>query len=319
MLKEVFRSNLFKRMLLTTITVPVVFLTLFFPLKSHILLILIFGLIVTYLGSFEINSLIFNKGIKVNRYFIPTVNLMIYGFAYIYANNYFSIHSYPQVLPLFFVFLISLLSFIYARDIFAKDLTVSFEKMSYTLFGILYIGIPSFLFPFLLNIDPVNKLSDVADVPIFYCVKTEGTHFSAMLLIYLVICIWVNDIFAYVFGMTLGRKKKLGIVASPNKSLAGYIGGFLTTFAFVGAYYALFRKYLTQLPMAFYFLFPLLSGFLVPIGDLVESVVKRSVNIKDSGNIIMGRGGVLDSVDTLLFLIPVYFTILQLFFSFTIG
>lgn len=319
MLKEVFRSNLFKRMLLTTITVPVVFLTLFFPLKNHILLILIFGFIITYLGSFEINSLILNKGIKISKYFIPIVNLMVYGFAYIYANNYFSIHSYPQVLPLFFAFLISLLSFIYARDIFAKNLTVSFEKMSCTLFGILYIGIPSFLFPFLLNIDPVNKLSDVADVPIFYCVKTEGTQFSAMLLIYLVICIWVNDIFAYVFGMTFGKKKKLGIVASPNKSLAGYIGGFLTTFVFVGAYYALFRKYLSQMPTAFYFLFPLLSGFLVPVGDLVESVVKRSVNIKDSGNIIMGRGGVLDSVDTLLFLIPVYFIILQLYFSFTIG
>lgn len=319
MLKEVFRSNLFKRMLLTTITVPVVFLTLFFPLRSHILLVLIFGFVITYLGSFEINSLIFNKGIKVSRYFIPTVNLLVYGFAYIYANNYFSVHSYPQVLPLFFTFLISLLSFIYARDIFANNLTASFEKMSYTLFGILYIGIPSFLFPFLLNIDPSNKLSGVADVPIFYCVKTEGTQFSAMLLIYLVICIWVNDIFAYVFGMTFGKKKKLGIVASPNKSLAGYIGGFLTTFVFVGAYYALFRKYLLQMPAAFYFLFPLLSGFLVPVGDLVESVVKRSVNIKDSGNIIMGRGGVLDSVDTLLFLIPVYFVILQLYFSFTMG
>lgn len=319
MLKEFFRSNLFKRMLLTTITVPVVFLTLFFPLKSHIFLVLIFGFIITYLGSFEINSLIFNKGIKVSRYFIPTVNLIIYGFAYIYANNYFSVHSYPQVLPLFFVFLISLLSFIYARDIFAKDLTASFEKMSYTLFGILYIGIPSFLFPFLLNIDPVNKLAEVADVPIFYCIKTEGTQFSAMLLIYLVICIWVNDIFAYVFGMTLGKKKKLGITASPNKSLAGYIGGFLTTFVFVGAYYALFNKYLSQMPTAFYFLFPILSGFLVPAGDLVESVIKRSVNVKDSGNIIMGRGGVLDSVDTLLFLIPIYFVILQLYFSFTIG
>lgn len=319
MLKEFFRSNLFKRMLLTTITVPVVFWTLFFPLRSHILLVLIFGFIITYLGSFEINSLIFNKGIKVNRFFIPTVNLIIYGFAYIYANNYFSVYSYPQTLPLFFAFLISLLSFIYARDIFAKDLAMSFEKMSYTLFGILYIGIPSFLFPFLLNIDPVNKLADVADVPIFYCVKTEGTQFSAMLLIYLVICIWVNDIFAYVFGMTFGKKKKLGITASPNKSLAGYIGGFLTTFVFVGAYYALFHKYLSQMPTAFYFLFPILSGFLVPVGDLVESVVKRSVNIKDSGNIIMGRGGVLDSVDTLLFLIPVYFVILQLYFSFTAG
>ena len=130
MLKEFFQSNLFKRMLLTTIVVPVVFLTLFFPLKSHIFLILIFGFVITYLGSFEINSLIFNKGIKVNKHFIPSVNLIIYLFAYIYANNYFSVHAYPQVLPLFFTFMVLLLSFIYARDIFAKDLTVSFEKMT---------------------------------------------------------------------------------------------------------------------------------------------------------------------------------------------
>ena len=87
MLKDFFQSNLFKRMLLTTITVPVVFLTLFFPLKSHIFLVLIFGFVITYLGSFEINSLIFNKGIKVNRHFIPGVNLLIYIFAYIYAND----------------------------------------------------------------------------------------------------------------------------------------------------------------------------------------------------------------------------------------
>lgn len=319
MLKDFFQSNLFKRMLLTTITVPVVFLTLFFPLKSHIFLVLIFGFVITYLGSFEINSLIFNKGIKVNRHFIPGVNLLIYIFAYIYANNYFSIHSYPQALPLFFLFLISLLSFVYARDIFAKDLTASFEKIAYTLFGILYIGIPSFVLPFLLNIDPVNKLADVPNVPIFYCVKSQGTQFSAMLVIFLTICIWVNDIFAYVFGMTFGRKKKLGITASPNKSLAGYIGGYLTTFAFVGVYYGLFHKYLSQMPVAFYFLFPILSGFLVPIGDLVESVVKRSANVKDSGHVIMGRGGVLDSVDTLLFLLPIYFVILQVYFSFIVS
>ena len=119
--------------------------------------------------------------------------------------------------------------------------------------------------------------------------------------------------------MTFGKKKKLGIAASPNKSLAGYIGGYLTTFAFVGAYYIFFGKYLSQMPTAFYFLFPVISGFLVPIGDLVESVVKRSVNVKDSGNVIMGRGGVLDSVDTLLYLLPIYFIVLQVYFSFIVS
>ena len=73
------------------------------------------------------------------------------------------------------------------------------------------------------------------------------------------------------------------------------------------------------MPTAFYFLFPVISGFLVPIGDLVESVVKRSVNVKDSGNVIMGRGGVLDSVDTLFYLLPIYFVVLQVYFSFIVS
>ena len=65
----------------------------------------------------------------------------------------------------------------------------------------------------------------------------------------------------------------------------------------------------------FYFTLPIFTGFLVPIGDLVESVVKRSANVKDSGNIIAGRGGILDSVDTVLYLLPIYFLLIQLYFA----
>lgn len=304
-------SNLWKRVLLTNIAVPVVFFSIFFPLKTHILLFLIFGVIVTYLGSYEVNSLIYNKGIKVNKHFIPFVNTYIYVSGYIYANNFFNIHSYKPAMFIFVFVLLAIVSFVYARDILSKDFTHSFEKMSYTIFGILYIGVPSFLMPFLLNID----ISDTGNIPGFYFVKPHGTIFGAYLVIYLIICIWVNDIFAYVFGVTLGKKHKLGLTASPNKSLAGYIGGYMTTFLFVGVYYALFYNQLKQLPAAFYFICPIFTGFLVPIGDLVESVYKRSANVKDSGNIIMGRGGVLDSVDTLLFVIPLFFISLQVYFS----
>lgn len=304
-------SNLWKRVLLTNISVPTVFLAVFYPVKSHILIILIFGVLVTYLGSFEIGSLIFNKGIRVKKHFLPLVNMFIYISAYFWANNFFNIHSIQFLPHLFFLILILILSGIYARDIFLNDLSHSFEKMAYSIFGILYIGLPSFIVPFLLNVD----LNSLQDIPGFINVKAEGSLFGSFLVVYLIICIWVNDIFAYVFGISFGKNKKIGLTASPNKSWPGYIGGYLTTFVFVTIFYFLFKTYLAPLPVSFYFITPIITGFLVPIGDLVESVFKRSANVKDSGSIILGRGGVLDSVDTLLYLLPIYFGSLQFLFA----
>ncbi len=310
-LEELIMTNLWKRVILTNIAVPVVFFAIFFPIKSHVILFVIFGFVVTYLGSFEISSLIFNKGITINRYFIPFINTFIYVSGYLWANNIVNIQSYKILPSLFFLSIILILSYIFSRDIFMKDFEKSFEKMSYSIFGIVYIGLPSFLVPFLLNVD-VNSLPDIGG---FINVKSEGSLFGSFLVVYLIICIWVNDIFAYVFGVTLGKNNKLGLAASPNKSLAGYIGGYLTTFVFVFIFYFLFKSFLNKLPALFYFITPVFTGFLVPIGDLVESVFKRSAHVKDSGSIIMGRGGVLDSVDTLLFLIPIFFVTLQVYFK----
>jgi phosphatidate cytidylyltransferase len=284
---------------------------LFVPGDSHILVILVYGVLVTIIGSYEINSLIYHKGIQVKRIFLPVINFTIYLFACLYANNYFDIQKFKPAFPLFLIYVISVISFVYARDILKKDLTKSFEKMSYTLFGLLYIGVPSFIFPFLFNM----SLTPEHPVPLFFNIDSKGTLMGSLVALYYITIVWTNDIFAYVFGMAFGRNNVIGLTASPKKSWAGYIGGYTSTFVFVLIYYFLFNKYL-GLPLWLYFSIPVASGFLVPIGDLVESVFKRSANIKDSGDMIMGRGGILDSVDSILYMLPIFFILFQIYFSF---
>jgi|GEM_PF-116530 len=305
-------NNFIKRLILTLVCIPLLIFIIFWPLKTHIIFFIMFGIIVTFLGSYEFGTLIYKKGINVRRFFLPIINTIIYLFAYIYANNFFNINDFKPALTLFFSFLTAILSFIYARDFLKKDLTFAFEKMSYTLFAIIYIGLPSFISPFIFNIDenPVNK------VPLFFNINTDGTLTGSLLAFYFIVLVFSNDIFAYVFGMLFGRNNVIGLTASPNKSWAGYIGAFLSTYVWVALFYFFLFKRFTNLPWWLYFSFPAISGIFVPIGDLAESVIKRSVNVKDSGSLIMGRGGVLDSVDSILYMVPIYFALLQIYFAF---
>jgi CDP-diglyceride synthetase len=245
---------------------------------------------------------------------VTILNIFIYSFAYFYANNFFDIQKFRQTWIVFGIVIFSFLSFILANDVFKKDLKLSFEKMAYSIFSIIYIGLPSFFIPFLFNIDfnPANS------VPIFFKIESHGTLTGSLLALFFIVITFSNDIFCYVFGITLGKNNRIGLEASPKKSWAGYLGGFFSTFVFSFVFYFLFDRYFNfiKLPVWFYLSIPLLSGFMVPLGDLVESVIKRSTSVKDSGSIVLGRGGVLDSVDSILYFIPVYFIFLQFYFSF---
>ncbi|HOJ64422.1 MAG TPA: phosphatidate cytidylyltransferase [Spirochaetota bacterium] len=303
-------TNFTKRLILTLVAVPIAIFILFWPMDTHIFVFIIFWILITILGSYEINSLIYHKGIKVKRYYLPIINSSILIASYLYANNFFNIQNFKLYWIFFAIYIITIISSIYARDIFKQDLTYSFEKMSYTLFGMLYIGIPSFFMPFIFNIskNPKNP------IPIFYNIDSTGTLTGSLLALFFIVLVWSNDIFAYVFGMAFGRNNVIKLAASPKKSWAGYIGGYLSTFVFVTIFYFLFDRFI-KFDIWFYFGLPFITGILVPIGDLVESVVKRSANVKDSGNIIAGRGGILDSVDTILYLLPIYFLLIQLYFA----
>ncbi|MDR0561347.1 MAG: phosphatidate cytidylyltransferase [Spirochaetaceae bacterium] len=137
------------------------------------------------------------------------------------------------------------------------------------------------------------------------------------LLIFLLL-VFANDSAAWAAGLLFGKGSRGVIKASPNKSLAGFAGGIAaSTLIGLGAVYVLPEVFTSQSfpsPLA-----GLVVGFLsataATLGDLGESVLKRSSNIKDSGHLIPGRGGVLDSIDSLCLAAPVYYGSYCFFFT----
>jgi len=131
-----------------------------------------------------------------------------------------------------------------------------------------------------------------------------------------------NDIFAYLTG-SIVKGPKLATGISPNKtwsgSLGGMIGACLFSLAFAYGAYALFSGGtsgdLSFLAAVMGFIFPLaiLTAILAQIGDLLQSWAKRKIQVKDSGHIIPGHGGILDRLDAIIFVFFVYFIISDVF------
>ena len=125
----------------------------------------------------------------------------------------------------------------------------------------------------------------------------------------LFVAIWMCDIFAYFGGSTFG-KHKLYPKVSPKKSIEGAVSGFLG--AFVTVYFA--NVYLLpELSFAQVCVLVILLGLFGQIGDLIESLFKRDAGVKDSGNSIPGHGGVLDRLDSFIFVTPVVLITVKLF------
>lgn len=150
---------------------------------------------------------------------------------------------------------------------------------------------------------------------VFYCgflltfisritLLSEATKYLALFLF----TVFMNDSLAWLFGVLLGKNNRNVFAASPNKSVAGFIGGF------VGAIGSCILAQVIW-PQAFSSSWGFGAGAVLGFfcacasitGDLIESVMKRSASIKDSGNVIPGRGGILDCIDSIVFTAPVYY------------
>ncbi len=117
-----------------------------------------------------------------------------------------------------------------------------------------------------------------------------------------------NDTFAYLFGIVAGKNSPRVVPVSPKKTRIGFIGGFLGSIV-AGSlfYYFAPQVFAAELPALIpYFL---LIGLCADIGDLIESAYKRAAAKKDSGSLMPGRGGLLDSIDSLLFSAPFFYYI----------
>jgi phosphatidate cytidylyltransferase len=135
-----------------------------------------------------------------------------------------------------------------------------------------------------------------------------GSGSGRKALLFLLLCVWVCDSAAYYVGSTLGRRK-LAPEISPNKTIAGSVGGTVG-----GAGAAIILKMLNLVPwsISFTLVAGLCIAVLAQLGDLAESMIKRDAGVKDSGSLIPGHGGMMDRVDALLFTVPVFYYILSI-------
>lgn len=162
----------------------------------------------------------------------------------------------------------------------------AFQNIAFAYYGLLYLSVPFTLL-------------------IYLPYMTKG-EWRPEIIFFPFLLVWLNDTFAYLFGSQFGRHKLFPRI-SPKKSWEGAIGGGLVT---IGAalFIAPYLEGLTILNNIFIACIVVVFGI---FGDLLESMFKRSIEIKDSGNIMPGHGGILDRFDAIVFVIPAIFVYLE--------
>lgn len=230
--------------------------------------------LLTFMMLQEFFAMTLGDGYPVSRVFAVLTALAMFLFA-------FAASAFVVDVKWFIIIAIPLLalmiSFLFVRD---RD---NLLKFSYLFTGIIYIALPMAVTNFL--------------------IFDAGGSFDGMVLLFFFVIIWASDVGAYALGTALGQThgKKLCPSISPKKSWIGVFGGLFFAMAAAAA--------MSMLPGLD---IPLVHalGLSVTItasgicGDLFESQWKRLYNLKDSGNIIPGHGGILDRLDSSLFAIP---------------
>ena len=164
-----------------------------------------------------------------------------------------------------------------------------FENIGFTLVGFLYLGLPAYLLTSM-------SLQDFTGRYIIMAV---------MLLV------WFNDVFAYFIGKFMGRNKIFPNI-SPNKTWEGTVGGFI--FAVLWGWVSFYCWPVIKLELIQWLVLGAICSVFGIMGDLVASKLKRSLQIKDTGNILPGHGGLIDRFDAFIFTIPfVVFTLCYIF------
>lgn len=127
-------------------------------------------------------------------------------------------------------------------------------------------------------------------------------------LFFSVLVVWITDTGAYAVGRAIGRHK-LAPIVSPGKTIEGAIGSFVTGFI---AVFALSEAFGLNAGLLDQIVLGLFLPPIILVGDLAESALKRSLDVKDSGFLVPGHGGILDRLDSLLFAIPAVYYYLDL-------
>ncbi|RRD39370.1 phosphatidate cytidylyltransferase [Leptotrichia sp. OH3620_COT-345] len=284
-------------------------------LKGDIMF-LIFTMVIIGVSLQEFYKMLKDKGFEVASRIGMGLGLFLPLAIYFQENSknifsFFKMRFLEQInfdMGGYIVFALMLIAF---RQILKVKIKGAMAEISYTLFGIIYIA---YFFSYILLIK--------YEFP-------NGNVIVAMTFI----LIWACDISAYLVGILIGRKifkQRLAPKISPNKSIEGAIAGILGVFiviSFFDKIYLFIAKILCSISMISKtcslsydyiaisgwkaFLLALAIGVFAELGDLVESKIKRELEIKDSGSLLLGHGGFLDRFDSALFVLPIVYVFMK--------
>lgn len=236
--------------------------------------------IIILLGLLEFYKLLSATQMKANTALGVAVGLLFFGIACLYSIGVVPINWFWLVVPV--------ISAIFIAELYRKHST-PFQNIAITLFGVLYVAVPLTLL--MLIGFPAKSV----------------TGYEPKLIMGFFFLLWSNDTGAYLTGISIGKHPMFARI-SPKKSWEGFAGGLILTQVVA----IIISKYFTQLPVIDWIVIAALICIFGVWGDLIESMLKRSLQIKDSGNILPGHGGILDRFDSVIFSAPIVFVYLQL-------
>ena len=274
-------KNLRDRLITVFLGVPVVLGMIFFVPQYNFIAFSIFLIVMTIAGSFEMSRMLFGKVTAIG--YLASALPLVQFFQGILKFN-------AQIPDIVYVSLLLLSFMIEIKAGEKDDFKQSLQRAGKNALLITY---PGYLISFFLRLLAIDGITSYAVM--FFLVLVFG-----------------NDIFAYVFGRLFGKNNKGIVKVSPNKSVAGFVGSFLSAIALSFGYYALFKNNLPYISVLYRIALGAGVSIAANIGDLIESVFKRSAGVKDSGNIFPGRGGALDSMDSEIASAPLFFLLFKL-------
>jgi len=173
-----------------------------------------------------------------------------------------------------------------------------FDSLAHTFFAIFYIAAPFSLFPF--SAFSMTGFSSLIPHP--------DIIFSPGIIIGFLLLLWANDTGAYITGVTIGKHRLMERI-SPKKSWEGFFGGMVI--AVIVAW--LLSGWLGIVGTGGWIIISLIISIAGTFGDLIESMLKRSIGLKDSGSILPGHGGFLDRFDSAIISFPAVYLFITLF------
>lgn len=236
--------------------------------------------IVGALSYYEYSEMVKNKNCRIN------ITIGIIAVIAIILNSFFNYIAYYEL-----IIIIILLSIIY--ELFSKKNSANLN-LGCGLFGVLYIGFLS---------GALVRIREYFDGELY----VNG----GMVIISILATIWICDSAAYFIGTPFGKHKLMPRV-SPNKSWEGAIAGFCFSIITMIAAKHLILQFMEWKDVI---ALGAIIGVIGQIGDLVESLLKRDVGVKDSSALIPGHGGIMDRFDSLIFSAPVIYLYLLYFFK----